>query len=474
MRSEPPDPNFGDTHKKIAVLPFTNIIDDAAQDYFVDGMTETLITELAQVRSLRVISRTSVMRYKGSTKGVTEIARELGVSAIVEGSVQRADGKVSIVAKLIDALTDEPLWANRYTESLDNVLQLQANVALDITRQIDVALTPTERSKLTTTPTVNRDALDAYLRGRHFWEQRTRSSFERALDYFDEAIALKPDFAQAHAAIADAHALMAIYEYENPRTSYQRTRSAALSAIALDPTIGEPHSALAMVYTFLDRDWKLADEAYQRGIELSPNNPNTHLFYAVHLLGAGDLASAEAEIETAQELDPLVPLAGSFETQLNYYRRQPQRAIETAKRSLELNPNFPATLWHLGEAYLAANQNAEAARTFERIADLTGRHPMFLAHLGQAYLRLGRTDETQAIIREIQTNTEDPAVEAGRLARIYVEQGDNDRAVAALVQSLPAAQRQILDLARGPKWDPLRSHSGFRELLAELGFAGSK
>ncbi|NKC00641.1 MAG: tetratricopeptide repeat protein [Pseudomonadales bacterium] len=456
--------------RKIAVLPFTNIVSDASQNYFVDGMTESLIAELTRVSSLRVVSRTSVMRYQGSEKTLQEIAAELGVSALVEGSVQRDDETVSIVAKLIDARSDENLWANRYTQTLDNVLELQARVALDITREINVVLTPSERQVLTSVTNVDPKALDAYLRGRHFWEQRTQPSFRRALEYFDTAIAFEPGYAAAHAAIADAYGLLAIYEYENPKQAYARTRSAASAAIALDPTIGEPHAALGLVYSFVDRDWDQADTAYLHARELSPNNPNTHVFHAVHLLGVGDMDSAEAALKTARRIDPLTPLAGSFETQLSYYRRQPERAIAIAKQALELNPDFPATLWHLGEAYLAADRNLEAAETFERIATLTRRHPMFLAHLGHAYVRLGRIEDAESIMTEIRDKTMETDVEAGRLARIYVALGEHEKAIDALYQSLPAAQRQILDLGRGPKWDPLRSNPRFQALLQELKF----
>ena len=435
--------------RRIAVLPFTNMMNDPGEEYFVDGMTEALITELANIESIKVVSRTSIRRYKDTLMTIPEIASELGVDALIEGSVMKAEGQVRITAKLIDARKDENLWHEDYTKNLENVLQLQADVVLAIAQEINAVLTPLEKSHLANTEAIDPKAYDAYLHGRHLWAKRTKPSIERALEYFEEAILHQPDFAHAYAGLADGYMLLAIYEYHEPVVAYEKVREAATTATQLDPTSGEPYMPLGQVYEALDHDWLRSEHAYRKGIELSPDNAQGYLFYAHHLISIGRLEAAEDAIEVARTLDPLEPLASTFLTQLRTYGGEPEVAIKVAQKALEFDPNFPPTVWRLGEAYLASGNYDLAVETFEKMVQLTKRHPFFLSYLGMAYGKAGSADRAHDIIKEIQQATPWPACVQVSWHASTSGSMIRERAIEALDASLSSAQMILLGLYVG-------------------------
>lgn len=460
----------GDSNQisRIAVLPFENLSNDEDQEYFVDGITDALIAELEQIQSLKVVSRTSVLRYRNSDKPTPVIGRELDVDALVEGTVLRAGDEVRITARLIDAARDERLWGGVFTEPMDNVLRLQANVVVAITQELNAVLTPQEASNLAQVRKVNPEAYDAYLRGRHFGEKRTAPALERALDFYEQAIALDPSFAEAHAGMASTFMLIAIYEYDEPEAAYEQARMAANQAIRLDPLAGEAHSVLAHVYHIVDLDWTGADTAFRKAIELGPKNTQSHLFYAHYLIVSGRLNEAESAIDHAAQLDPLSPLAEAFRVQLALYRGKADEAITIGTRNAEAYPEFPPALRRLGEAYLAAGQPEQAVARFEQLAALTDQAPRSLSMLGLAYAQAGQTERARAIADEITAKTTTATLLPGLLAPISLGLGDHDTAIEQLERSVGTAQMVTLELHGAPMWDPLRGDPRFQAIVDRI------
>ena len=283
--------------RSIAVLPLDNLSNDPQLEYFSDGMTEALISTLAQIRSLKVISRTSVMQYKGVRKSLPEIAKELNVDAILEGSVMHAGGEVRITVQLIRASTDEHLWANDYTDKLENVLSLQGRIAQEIAREIKLTLSPGEELKLSSNNKINVEAHEAFLRGKHFWNKRSGEDIQKALKYFEEAVNIDPLYALAHVGIAESYLLLHQYVGTPSSETYPRGRAAALKALEIDPNLGEAHIAIAYSLTEHFWEWSAAEAEYKKGLELSPNYAKGHQWYAEYRIYPGRFDEAKIEIK---------------------------------------------------------------------------------------------------------------------------------------------------------------------------------
>jgi TolB-like protein/DNA-binding winged helix-turn-helix (wHTH) protein len=299
--------------RSLAVLPLENLSGDASQDYFSDGMTDALITELGQIGGLRVISRTSVMTYKGARRSLPEIARDLSVDAVVEGAVLRSGDRVRITAQLIQAADDKHLWAQSYDGDLRDTLALQKQVAREIAGEIRIELTPHEQAVLKNAPRVNPEAYEAYLKGRYFWNKRTAEGLKRAIDYFNLAIEKGPDYAPAYVGLTDSYALAGDWQYGvlAPKEAYPRAKAAAIKAIALDGSLGEAHISLAWCLDGFDWDWESAGREFTRGIELAPGYATGHHWYAWHLATLGRHGEAVAELEKAENMDPLSLVIGT-------------------------------------------------------------------------------------------------------------------------------------------------------------------
>jgi TolB-like protein/DNA-binding winged helix-turn-helix (wHTH) protein len=293
--------------RSLAVLPLDNLSGDASQNYFADGMTDELITDLAQISALRVISRTSVMAYKGARKPLPQIARELNVDAVVEGTVLRSGDQVRITAQLIEASTDKHLWSQSYAGELRDTLSLQNRVAGAIADQIRINLTPQEQATLKNVKVVNPEAYESYLKGRYFWNKRTADGLKAALAYFKQAIEEDPKYAQAYSGLADTYALLGDWEYGvlAPNEAYPKAKAAAIKALELDNTLSEAHTSLAFSLDVFDWDWESAEREFRRAIELNPGYATAHHWYAWHLSEMGRNSEAVAEMRKAENLDPL-------------------------------------------------------------------------------------------------------------------------------------------------------------------------
>ena len=456
--------------RSIAVLPLANLSGDPAQEYFADGMTEELITELAKVGSLKVISRTSSMHYKGISKTLPQIARELNVDAIVEGSVLRSGQRVRITAQLVQAATDQHLWAQSYERDLRDGIRLQDQVALAIVNEINVKLTPLEQARLTGARAVNPEAHEAYLKGRYWWNKRTEEGLHKGIDYFQQAIAKDPAYALAYSGLADCYSLLAYYGFVATKSGYPSAREAALEALKIDDSLAEAHTSLVFVKTFYDWDWLGAERESQRAIELNPGYATAHQWYGDALMQMGRTQEAIAEEKRARELDPLSLVINRDLGDTLYVAHQYDQAIQQYRRTLELDPNFITVHGELGTAYLQKSMYKEGIAEFEKELVISRHRAYALAWLGYAYAVTGRRTEAQKLLDRLNRLSKQEYVPALFRAEIYLGLGEKDRAIEWLEnsyddRSLTSSCRRIkLD----PEFDPLRSDARFQDLLRRM------
>jgi serine/threonine-protein kinase len=456
--------------RSVAVLPLDDLSGDPAQAYFVDGMTDLLINSLARIRALRVISRTSSMRYKSRSKPLPEIARELGVEAVVEGSVLRAGGRVRITAELIDATHDRLLWADTYEHDLIDVLTLQSRVARTIAEQIEVELTPQERAYLARERSVDPAVHEAYLKGRHLWYQRTTQSVRDGLRHFEEAVRLDPSYAPAHAGIADSYIVDGgRYLGVSPQVAYTRARAAAKRAVELDDHLAEAHTSLAAVLTDYDWDWAGADREYRRAIELNPGYTTTHAWYAEHLSRMGRHDEAVAEVRLVPKLDPASVFSHMIVAWILFFARRHDEAVEEARRTLERDPDYATAHRILGWAYEERGQYDEAIACHRRASELTGHLPNFMAQLGRPYALSGRRGEALALLERLAQDSETTYVSSLDIAIIHAALGDHPTALDRLDRAYEERADHLPYAGVNPRLDSLRSEPRFQRLLDRMG-----
>ncbi|MEE9279641.1 MAG: tetratricopeptide repeat protein [Myxococcota bacterium] len=383
--------------RSLAVLPLENLSGDPEQEYFADGMTEALIGDLAKISALRVISRTSVMHYKGERRPLPEIAQELGVDWVIEGTVMREADRVRITTQLIDARSDVHIWSERYDRDLSDVLALQADVARAVAREIKVAVTPTEESRLTNTRRVDPETYEAYLRGMYYLNKSTPEEFQQGLAYLHEAVEKNPGDPLAYAGLALGYATLG-HGPAPPLDAWPKAQAAALRALKLDDTLAEAHLALGDAKLYYEWDWAGAEQSLRRALELDPSLAMAHYHYAWHHALFGRLDEAIVEHKRAQELDPLTPLYTAWLGGLYWYGGQYEEAIAEAEKSLQLDPGFGQGLFVLGAAYAESGMYAEAIAAHQAAA---AANPAWRFGLGRSYAMAGRTDEARQILADL-------------------------------------------------------------------------
>ena len=458
--------------RSLAVLPLENLSGDASQNYFSDGMTDELITDLAQISALRVISRTSVMVYKGARKPLPQIARELHVDAVVEGTVLRAGDQVRITAQLIDASTDKHLWSQSYQGELRDTLALQDRVARAIADQIQINLTPREQAALKSVRVVNPEAYESYLKGRYFWNKRTADGLRVALAYFNQAIEEEPKYAQAYSGLTDTYALLGDWQYAvmTPRDAYPKAKAAALKAVELDSALGEAHNSLAFVLDGFDWDLDSGGKEFRRAIELSPGYATAHHWYAWHLGYLGRYDEAIAEMRKAESLDPLSLIINADLAELLVIARSYDESMRQSRKTIEMDPNFAMAHNQLGQAYLQQHMYGQAVVELQKAVQLSAGSPTCIANLARAYALSGRRSEALKLLNGLKTSSTPGFSHASEIAAIYVSLGDKDEAMNWLEKGY--AERFNPGVLIRPGFDPLRSDPRFQNLVHRIGLPG--
>ena len=455
--------------ESLAVLPFDNLMDDREQDYFVDGMTDLLIAKLAQLSSLRVTSRTSVMHYKDTRMSMPDIARELNVDAVVEGTVLRSGDRVRITARLVEATIDRHLWVETYERDLRDVMTLQSELAQAISREVQVVLTQQERERLAEARPINPRAHEAYLKGRHFWNQRSPEGLKQGLQHFEQATQIDPDYAAAYAGVADSYLMMGHYQALEKEDAYPKARAAATKALEMDDTLAEAHTSLAAIREDLDWDWAEAEKEYERAIELNPSYATAHHWYAMFLSSQNRHREAIGEIERAQELNPFSININTNVCWVYLVARQLDRAMEECKLAIEMDENYALAHYHLGTAYGLVQRFDEAITEFQKASSRSGDEPYAIAGLGYAYALGGYRVEAEKILAELELEARREHVEPIYLALVHVGLRDNDQAIQYLEEAYAEHGEEMSFLNVTPAWDPLRSDPRFTALLKQMG-----
>jgi eukaryotic-like serine/threonine-protein kinase len=462
--------------RSIAVLPLTNLSGDSEQEYFSDGMTEALITDLAGITALRVISRTSMMQYKGVSKPLAEIARELDVDAIVEGTVMRSGLQVRITAQLIDAKTERHLWTNSYTRELQDILLLQSEVARAIADEIKITLTPQEHAHLTGVDVrmVNTDAYEAILKGRYFWNQRTPESLKRAIHFYEQAIAIDPEYADAYRGIGSTYMVMGVF-YGNPEENFPKARAYIEKALQVDGKVLGGNLGLGAYNLFYKWDWPAADRYLSREVELHPAFDHGNNVRGVYLASLGKEDEAIVEFQKALRVDPLSLIINADFGNAYYMMRQYDQAIVQCQRTIDIDPNFILTYIPIAAAYSEKGEYKKAISILEsarsRIGESQFESPsILLAELAYVYAKSGSTEPAIQILQQLKVRISSEYIDPYLIAFIYVALEKNTEAFAWLEKARKARSSRMLWLDVEPKFDPIRSDPRFKVFREKIGF----
>ena len=457
----------------IMVLPLENLSGDPSQEYFADGVTDALIGDLAKIRGLHVISRTSSMHYKKTKKSLPEIAREIKVDAIVEGSVQRSGDRVVIRAQLIRAATDHHVWVKTYERPVRDVLDLQSEIAQTIAREVQIQMTPADQARLTTAHPVRPKAFDDYLQGRYlFWNKRTEENLNKAIEHFQNAIKEDPNYALAYVGLADCYNALGTVQVGtfSPLEGRRRAEEAASKALAIDPSLAEAYTALGYVKLF-NWDWTAAEQDLKRAIDLNPNYANAHNVYATYLLAHGQVDESIAASDRARELDPFSLAISAQRGFLLENARRYDQAIEQLRGVIAMDANHYQAYWILGHTYAANKQFGQAIAASEKAVELSERAPGALGILGLVYGLAGRKDDANKILSELLELSKRRYVTPAALVNVYIGLGQNDQAFVWLEKTFQERSNYLTYLKVFPIIDPLRSDPRYVDLVRRIGLS---
>lgn len=461
-RKASPSAQQPETTHSIAILPLENLSGDPKQEYLADGLTEELIAEMGQVSALRVISRTSVMAYKGTKKTIPQIAQELGVEDIVEGSILREGHRIRVTAQLIDAKTDRHLWAHSYERDLNSILDLQGQVAQAIAEEISINLTPQEQARLTRVRSSNEEAQEYYLQGLHMMNS---GDPKQAIDYLQISIDHDAKFAAAHALLSDAYGWMGGAGWTPYSEAFPKEKEEALKAIALDDSLSDGHVQLAEAVMNLAWDWTTADREFRRALELNPSSSSALWNYANHQQRQGKTEQAVALAQAALQRDPTSSRAFMKSAFMDYYNRKYDQALIHIQRSQDLKPNPAEVIFPLAIIYIEKGMYADGIRELQKVGD----KPHALGHMANAYARMGQPDEAKALIERLKTHVAKTGIGRYEIAIAYAGLGDKDSAFQWLEQAYETRDKGLLFLRIDPCLDPLRSDPRFTDLLKRVG-----
>jgi serine/threonine-protein kinase len=451
----------------IAVLPLENLSGDPAQEYFADGMTEALITDLAKIGALKVISRTSVMRFKGTQKSLPNVAHELDVDAVIEGSVLLVGDRVRITAQLIEAQADRHIWAESYERNIRDVLTLQQEVAREIAKAIKVALTPAETATLTKVTQVDPKVHDLYLRGRYHWNKRTSEDLEKSIEYFERAIAMDPQFALAYAAMADAYLVIANWGYKDPREMYALAKQYAEKAIDIDDQLSQAYAVFAGVEEFLNFNWQESERLFKRAIELNPNNSTAHQWYAEFLSYQGRQEEALTECDKALAIDPLSLIIGQEKAAVLLQAKRYNEAIEQCRRTLDLDKEFRSVHMIAAYCYFAMARYPEYVAELRETIAINENGRRYADEAGKVFRKTGIKGLQRWMIESIDEGSNQPYNNPYYKAQLYALLGDKDKSIEWMKKAVELRSAGVVGWRIDPSFDSIRDDPRFRALIRE-------
>jgi TolB-like protein/DNA-binding winged helix-turn-helix (wHTH) protein len=455
--------------RAVAVLPLQDLSGDAGHEYFADGMTEALITSLAKIKALRVISRTSAMQYKGVRKSLPRIAQELNVDAIIEGSVLLSGDRVRIAAQLIHAASDQHLWAESYERDLRDILALQSEIARQIANEVKIVLTPDEQARLGNARRVDPEAHELYLKARYHWNKRTEESVRKALSFFQNAIDIAPTYAQGYAGLADCYNILGYYNALQPAEAYPKGRAAAMKGLELDDSLAEPHAALGVVKRDFEWDWSGAEVEFQRAIELNPGYVGAYHWRSTLFSMLGRQEEAFHEKTRALTMDPLSVVIKTDLARLFYFSRDYDRSLEQYRAALDMDPNFSSAHLWLAQVYQQTGLFEQAISQIKIGMCLSNQSTYGLAKLGYGYAMAGKRNEARAVLDELHGMPRHRYVSPYDIAMIHVGLQEKDEAFSWLQRAFEQRSLWLGYLNVEPQLDLLRPDERFRELLCRVG-----
>jgi TolB-like protein/Tfp pilus assembly protein PilF len=453
--------------KSIAVLPFDSLSEDKSNAYFAEGVQDEILTRLAKVADLKVISRTSTQRFKSAPSDLRDIAKQLGVMNILEGSVQKANDQVRVNVQLINAMNDAHLWAEIYDRKLTDIFATESDIAKTIAETLQAKLTGSEKTAMSKKPTANPEAYELYLKGRFFWNKRTGADLRKAIEYFNQAIAKDPNYALAYSGLADSYLLLPLYGAAAPKDSIPQAKAAVKKALELDDTLAEAHASSGRILSGFDFDSTKAIAEFERAIELNPNYATAHHWFgAGPLLALGRFDKSIVEAKRSIELDPLSMINNADFGNDYYYARRYDEAIAQLHKTIEIEPRFYLAHFYLAQALQMKGQLAEAIAEYRKAVELDD-DPFALELLGQAYARSGQRDEANKILVRLNEETKSRYVAAYGIGVVFLGMGDKSRAMDELERAYRENDgNDIYNIRVDPLLDDLRGDPRF-EALAE-------
>lgn len=454
----------------LAVLPLENLSRDPEQEYFSDGMTEELIAQLSKIGGLRITSRTSAMRYKNTHKSLAQIASELKVDGVIEGSVMRSDNRVRIVVQLVEARKDQHLWAESYERDLGDVLKLQSEVAQAVAQQVRIQLTPAQQARLRAATEVDPQAYEAFLKGRFYERNGTKASIRQAQAYFDEAVRRDPAFALAYVGLADCYLDLGSYRWLAPQDAYRLGNQAVHRALQLNEHLGEAHSTLGYLTWQYAWDWQTAEKELRYGVELNPSYIEGHESLLWYLAWSGRYDEAASELEQIRHLDPVFPLIHIEEAGISYHKRDYKALMKAGQESVAIYPDGWASHYFLAVGYQGSGRMEEAVREYQKAVDLSQQDSDAIAGLAHAYAALGRSADSLRLLAELQKQAKVGYVSPYMIAAIYSGLGQKDKAFEYLERAYDQRSPDIAYFLRSDlRMDPLRADPRFQDLMRRVG-----
>lgn len=455
----------------LAILPLINGGSDPEMEYLSDGITESIINSLSKVPKLKVMARSTMFRYKGRNADPQEVGNELVVQTVLTGRILNLHQQLMISIELVDTSDGSQIWGEQYNRNLSDIFALQAEIASEISEKLRIKLSGDEKKKLTKRYTENTEAYHLYLKGRYYFNKRTKEGLRNGIEYFQRAIQIDPNYALAYAGLADVYSLIGLNRVMPSMVTLPKAKDAANKAIEIDPFLGEAHNSLALVKTIYEWDWPGAEKEFNRSLHLNPNDALTHSNFALYLSAMGRHAEALREIKRAQELDPLSLIINSLVGLMYFFNRQYDMTIEQGRMTSEIDPNFFWVHAGFGWSYEQTGRYEEAIREFEEAVKLTGGGIGMLLALAHGHAISGQPEEARKILDQLQRASPDIYTSPYDIALVYVGLNEKDLAFEWLEKAFEDRFGWLIWLNVEPKWDSLRSDSRFSDLLARMNLA---